>query len=72
MSDEEWNLVHSVHLGGSFAVTKAAWEFFVRQGFGKIVMTISAAGLYGNIGQCNYASGNFSLYISENGALRVW
>lgn len=57
MSDDEWNLVHDVHLGGAFVVTKAAWEYFVRQGFGRIIMTISAAGLYGNVGQCNYSSG---------------
>lgn len=59
MSDVEWKLVHSVHLEGSFAVTKAAWEYFIRQGFGRIIMTISAAGLYGNIGQSNYASGKY-------------
>jgi NAD(P)-dependent dehydrogenase (short-subunit alcohol dehydrogenase family) len=57
MTNEEWKIIHEVHLKGAYKVTKAAWEYFIRQGFGRIIMTISAAGLYGNAGQTNYGSG---------------
>lgn len=57
MSDEDWELVQQVHLQGAFAVTRAAWPYLCKQGFGRIIMTSSAAGLYGNYGQSNYSSG---------------
>lgn len=57
MSDQEWDLVLQVHLRGSFKVTKAAWDIFRKQNYGRIIMTASAAGIYGNFGQANYGSG---------------
>ena len=47
MSDQEWDQIMAVHLKGSYACAKAAWPHFQKQGFGRIVNTASAAGLYG-------------------------
>ncbi|MCA9608056.1 MAG: SDR family NAD(P)-dependent oxidoreductase, partial [Myxococcales bacterium] len=55
MTDADWDLVYRVHVRGTYAVTKAAWNHMREQSFGRIVMTASAAGIYGNFGQANYA-----------------
>ena len=47
MSDQEWDQIMLVHLKGSYSCAKAAWPIFQKQGFGRIVNTASAAGLYG-------------------------
>lgn len=47
MSDREWDLIMLVHLKGAFACTKAAWPYFKKQQFGRIINTSSGAGLYG-------------------------
>ena len=47
MSDQEWDQIMAVHLKGSYSCAKAAWPIFQKQGFGRIVNTASAAGLYG-------------------------
>lgn len=56
MTRREWDQVISVHLRGTFKVTKAAWPHMVKQAFGRIINTSSAVGLYGNFGQANYSS----------------
>ncbi|OCH95482.1 multifunctional beta-oxidation protein [Obba rivulosa] len=61
MTDQEWDQVQLVHLKGAFSCTKAAWPIFVKQGFGRIVNTSSAAGLYGNFGQANYSAAKMGL-----------
>lgn len=61
MCEKDWNLIMQVHLEGSYACTKAAWPIFMKQGYGRIIMTTSAAGLYGNYGQTNYASAKMAL-----------
>jgi len=53
-SDTDWDLVHRVHLRGAFSVTRAAWPHMKKQNYGRIVMTSSVAGIYGNFGQANY------------------
>jgi multifunctional beta-oxidation protein len=58
MADADWDLIQAVHVRGSYKVTKAAWPIFKQQKFGRIIMTASAAGLYGNFGQANYSAGN--------------
>uniref|UniRef100_A0A4W6CG87 Hydroxysteroid (17-beta) dehydrogenase 4 n=1 Tax=Lates calcarifer TaxID=8187 RepID=A0A4W6CG87_LATCA len=50
------NLIQRVHLRGSFLVTRAAWNHMKNQKFGRIIMTASAAGIYGNFGQANYSA----------------
>jgi len=61
MSDEDWNKVLAVHLHGSYAVTKAAWPHMREQQYGRVIMTTSAAGLYGNFGQANYSAAKMGL-----------
>lgn len=61
MTDEDWKLIMNVHLQGAFSVTKAAWGIFQQQKYGRIIMTTSAAGLYGNYGQSNYSAAKMAL-----------
>ncbi|CAE6478147.1 unnamed protein product [Rhizoctonia solani] len=58
---QEFDLVKSVHLDGAFSCTKAAWPHFRKQKFGRVINTASAAGLYGNMGQANYAAAKMGL-----------
>jgi NAD(P)-dependent dehydrogenase (short-subunit alcohol dehydrogenase family) len=53
---EDFRLVLDVHLMGSVNCTKACWEIMREQGYGRIVVTTSSSGLYGNFGQTNYGS----------------
>ncbi len=52
--DDFWRVV-DVHLKGSVNCSKAVWEIMKQQNYGRIVLTSSASGLYGNFGQSNYA-----------------
>ncbi|SHI76859.1 NAD(P)-dependent dehydrogenase, short-chain alcohol dehydrogenase family [Desulfatibacillum alkenivorans DSM 16219] len=61
MEPENWNAVLNVHLNGAYNVTKAAFPIMKQNGFGRIVMTTSAAGLYGNFGQTNYSAAKMAL-----------
>ena len=56
MDDSLWNSIMNVHLQGTFKVTKAAWPYFLKQKYGRIVNTSSTSGIYGNFGQANYAA----------------
>lgn len=53
---EQWDLVLKVHLYGAFFVTRAAWPHFREQSFGRVIVTSSTSGLYGNFGQSNYGA----------------
>ncbi|WP_027038772.1 SDR family NAD(P)-dependent oxidoreductase [Mesorhizobium ciceri] len=57
----EFDLVIRVHLLGSAYCTKAAWPHMKEQGYGRVVMTTSGAGLYGNFGQSNYGAAKMGL-----------
>ncbi|MEM6955723.1 MAG: SDR family NAD(P)-dependent oxidoreductase, partial [Myxococcota bacterium] len=61
MSVEQWNAVLAVHLTGTMNVTHAAWPHLREQGYGRIVNTTSAAGLYGNFGQVNYGAAKLGI-----------
>jgi len=61
MTEEDWEKVLRVHLYGSMYVTKAAWPLLRENGFGRVVFTTSAAGLYGNFGQTNYSSAKLGI-----------
>jgi len=61
MTDRDWDLIFTVHVRGAYSITKAAWETMRKQKFGRIIMTTSAAGLYGNFGQANYAAAKIAL-----------
>jgi multifunctional beta-oxidation protein len=56
MTDDQWDIIHKVHLHGTYSCTKAAWPFMLKQKYGRIVNTTSTSGIYGNFGQANYAS----------------
>ncbi|KAJ0153813.1 4-hydroxyacetophenone monooxygenase [Fusarium oxysporum f. sp. albedinis] len=56
MADADWDSVQAVHMRGVYKTTQAAWIHFRKQKFGRVILTSSAAGLYGNFGQCNYAA----------------
>jgi 3-hydroxyacyl-CoA dehydrogenase/3a,7a,12a-trihydroxy-5b-cholest-24-enoyl-CoA hydratase len=62
MSDEDWDLVYEVHLHGAFKVSRAAFPYMREQGYGRFVMTTSAAGIYGNFGQANYSACKLALH----------
>jgi 3-hydroxyacyl-CoA dehydrogenase/3a,7a,12a-trihydroxy-5b-cholest-24-enoyl-CoA hydratase len=62
MTDEDWDAVYAVHLRGAYKVTHAAWNPMREQGYGRIVMTASAAGIYGNFGQSNYSAAKLGSY----------
>ncbi len=61
MEPENWKTVLDVHLTGAYNVTKPAFQVMREKGFGRIVMTTSAAGLYGNFGQTNYSAAKMGL-----------
>ena len=61
MEVADWKSVLDVHLRGAFHVTQPAFGLMREQGFGRIVMTTSAAGLYGNFGQTNYSAAKLGL-----------
>lgn len=56
MANDQWNIIVDIHLKGTYAVTKAAWPYFLKQKYGRIVNTTSTSGIYGNFGQANYAA----------------
>ena len=56
VSDEDFRLVSEVHLMGSVNCCKAVWEIMKEQNYGRIVVTSSSSGLYGNFGQTNYGA----------------
>ena len=61
MEHKAWDAVLKVHLYGSYNVTRAAWPHFRDKSFGRVVMTTSTSGLYGNFGQSNYGAAKLGL-----------
>ena len=61
MSLDDFRLVVDVHLMGAVICTKAVWERMREQRYGRIVMTTSSSGLYGNFGQANYGAAKMAL-----------
>lgn len=61
MSLDDFRLVVDVHLMGAAICTKAVWETMRAQRYGRIVMTTSSSGLYGNFGQANYGAAKMAL-----------
>ena len=75
MTPEAFDTVIDVHLRGSFYVTQPAFTHMRERGYGRIVMTTSAAGLFGNFGQVNYAAAKMGLVgmaksVAQEGARR--
>ncbi|MEY4580337.1 MAG: hypothetical protein RL701_5040 [Pseudomonadota bacterium] len=63
---DDFELVLKVHLLGSVYVTKAAWPHFLNQKYGRVVLTTSSSGLYGNFGQSNYGAAKLGLVGLQN------
>jgi NAD(P)-dependent dehydrogenase (short-subunit alcohol dehydrogenase family) len=61
MTAENFDSVVKVHLYGTYHVTRAAWPHMREQGFGRVVMTTSTSGLYGNFGQANYGAAKLGM-----------
>lgn len=57
----DFRLIIDVHLMGAVNCTKAVWEHMRAQNYGRIVMTTSSSGLYGNFGQSNYGAAKMAL-----------
>ncbi|MDB4993501.1 MAG: Oxidoreductase, short chain dehydrogenase/reductase family protein [Myxococcaceae bacterium] len=66
MTDADWDLIMKVHVQGAYKVTHAAFPYMREQGYGRIIMTASAAGIYGNFGQTNYALAKLGLVGFSN------
>lgn len=61
MEMADFDAVMAVHLMGTVKPVKAAWEIMKAQNYGRIVVTTSSTGLYGNFGQTNYGAAKLSL-----------
>ena len=61
MTPDLLNPVLDVHLKGAFYVTQPAWLIMREQGYGRIISTSSAAGVFGNFGQTNYGAAKMGL-----------
>jgi len=56
MSEDDWDKVFAVHIKGTFTVLRAAWPVFRQQSYGRVVVTSSSSGIWGQFGQANYGS----------------
>jgi len=61
MEPIDFELVIKVHLIGSAYATKACWDTMLEQNYGRILMTASSTGLFGNFGQANYGAAKLGL-----------
>ncbi len=61
MEPEDFEFVVKVHLFGSAYATKACWDLMREQSYGRVLMTTSSTGLYGNFGQANYGAAKAGL-----------
>lgn len=61
MTLADWDAVMRVHVTGSTVCSLAVWPHMREAGYGRIVMTSSSSGLYGNFGQSNYAAAKMAV-----------
>ncbi|KAF9886520.1 hypothetical protein FE257_011427 [Aspergillus nanangensis] len=61
IKDADWDVIMAVHMRGAYKCSRAAWPFFKKQRYGRIIQTSSGAGLFGNFGQTNYAAAKMGL-----------
>ncbi|HEY1959069.1 MAG TPA: SDR family NAD(P)-dependent oxidoreductase [Polyangiaceae bacterium] len=69
LTQQDWDLIYRVHVLGGFKVTHAAWNVtggMRDKGYGRVIFTASAAGIYGNFGQSNYAMAKLGLVGLSN------
>ncbi|KAI9830678.1 MAG: bifunctional hydroxyacyl-CoA dehydrogenase/enoyl-CoA hydratase fox2 [Phylliscum demangeonii] len=60
MTDQDWDLIMKVHVKGAYKCARAAWPYFRKQKYGRVINTASAAGLFGSFGQTNYSAAKLS------------
>jgi NAD(P)-dependent dehydrogenase (short-subunit alcohol dehydrogenase family) len=58
---DDWKAVLDVHLMGSVHCSRAVWDIMKAQNYGRIIMTTSSTGAYGNFGQTNYGAAKLAL-----------
>ncbi len=68
MNDEDWDKVINVNLKGVFNCSRFTAKYMIKQGSGVILNTASIVGIYGNIGQTNYAASKFGVI----GLTKTW
>ncbi|KAI0398844.1 hypothetical protein F4802DRAFT_104199 [Xylaria palmicola] len=61
MKDADWDLIMTVHVKGAYKCARAAWPYFRKQKYGRVINTASAAGLFGNFGQSNYSAAKLAM-----------
>ena len=61
MALEDFELVMQVHVWGTFKPIKAVWDIMKAQNYGRIVVTTSSSGMYGNFGQSNYGAAKMAV-----------
>lgn len=61
ITEEDWDKIFAVHVKGSFNVIQPAFRIMRQNNYGRIIVTTSNAGLYGNFGQANYSSAKTAL-----------
>ncbi len=61
METDNFNMVMDVHLMGTYNCTRAVWPIMREQNYGRILVTTSASGIYGNFGQSNYGAAKSSI-----------
>lgn len=61
MTMDDFRLVVDVHLNGTAVCTKAVWDIMREQEYGRVVLTTSSTGLYGNFGQSNYGAAKMAM-----------
>ncbi len=66
MKQADWDLIYKVHVYGAYKCARAAWPYFRKQKYGRLISTASAAGLFGSFGQTNYSGMCMPLFSSMN------
>ncbi|MCB0074804.1 MAG: SDR family NAD(P)-dependent oxidoreductase, partial [Caldilineaceae bacterium] len=61
MTLDDWDIVMNVHLNGTAYVTHAAWPIMYDKNYGRIVLTSSTSGIFGNFGQANYGAAKMGM-----------
>jgi len=61
MALDDWDIVMDVHLNGTAYVTHAAWPIMYNKNYGRIVLTSSVSGIFGNFGQANYGAAKMGM-----------
>lgn len=56
ITEQDWDLIFDVHVKGSYNVLHHAWPLFRQQSYGRVVLTSSSSGIWGNFGQANYGA----------------